>query len=76
MKTSSVIFLVVVIAISAYLLGQYFERLATVQGDVGDLKMRVAELEHRKIRSEERWGWFFRIVSHVPLVNRLLREKP
>jgi hypothetical protein len=75
MKTSSVIFLVVVIAISAYLLGQYFERLSTVQGDVAELKMRVAQLEHRKIRSEERWGWFFRIVSHVPFVNRFLSDK-
>lgn len=73
MKVSSVIFLGVVIAVAAYLYGRYFERLTTVQGDVGELKMRVAILEDHKLRNEERWGWLFRIASRVPFVNRLLR---
>ena len=58
---------------AAYVLGRYIERLATVQGEVGDLKMRVVKLENHKMRGEVRWGWFHQIASHVPFVKGFLR---
>ena len=57
---------------AAYALGQYAERLATVQTEVGDLKTRLVKLEEHKMRGEVRWGWFHRIASHVPAVKGLL----
>ncbi len=58
---------------AAYVLGRYIERLTTVQGEVGDLKMRVVKLENHKMRGEVRWEWFYRIASHIPVVRGLLR---
>lgn len=57
---------------AAYAFGRYVERLATVQGEVGNLKMRLAALEDHKMRGEVRWGWLRRVASHVPVVKGLL----
>lgn len=57
---------------AAYALGRYTEKLATVQGEVGDLKMRVGKLEEHKMRGEVRWGWLRRVAAHVPIVKGLL----
>jgi hypothetical protein len=57
----------------AYVLGRYYERLATMQVEVGDLKMRMAKLENHKLRGEVRWGWFHRIASHIPFIKGFLR---
>lgn len=57
----------------AYVLGRCFERLATVQAEVVDLKMRMAKLEEHKMRGEMRWRWFHRIASRVPFVKGFLR---
>ena len=72
MKTSTLIFIGIIAFIAAYLLGRYTERLATVQGEVSDLKMRLVKLEEHKLRSEVCWGWFHRIASRVPFVKGLL----
>lgn len=57
---------------AAYAFGRYVERLATVQGEVCDLKMRIGKLEEHKMRGEVRWGWLYRIASHIPVVRGLL----
>ena len=72
MKASTLIFIAIIAFIAAYMLGRYTERLATVQGEVSDLKMRLVKLEEHKLRSEAWLGWFHRIVSHVPFVKGLL----
>ena len=56
----------------AYVLGRYIERLATVQGEVGDLEMRVVKLENDKMRGEVRWEWLYRIASRIPVVRGFL----
>jgi hypothetical protein len=73
MKTSTLIFICIIAVMAAYVLGRYIERLTTVQGEVGDLKMRVVKLENHKMRGEVRWEWFYRIASHIPVVRGLLR---
>ena len=57
---------------AAYAFGRYVERLATVQGEVEDLKIRLVKLEEHKMRGEVRWGWFRRFASHIPVVKGLL----
>lgn len=73
MKIQTLIFIGIIALLAAYALGRYAERLATVQGEVGDLKMRLVKLEEHKMRGEVRWGWFRRVASHVPLVKGLLK---
>jgi hypothetical protein len=72
MKTSTLIFIGIIIVMGAYVLGRCFERLATVQVEVGDLKMRIEKLEDHKMRGEVRWEWFHRIASRVPFVKGFL----
>jgi hypothetical protein len=72
MKTSAVIFIGVLAVIGAYVLGRYLERLAMVQRDVGEIKLRLAKLEDHKMRREVRWEWLVRIASYVPIVKDLL----
>jgi hypothetical protein len=72
MKTQTLIFMGIIALLAAYALGRYVERLATAQGDVGDLKMRLAALEEHKMRREVRWGWLRRIAAHVPVVKGLM----
>jgi hypothetical protein len=72
MKTSAVIFIGVLAIIGAYVLGRHLERLATVQCDVGEIKLRLVKLEEHKMRREVRGEWLFRIASHVPIVKGLL----
>jgi hypothetical protein len=72
MKIQTLIFIGIIALLAAYALGRFAERLATVQGEVGDLKMRVGKLEEYKMRGEMRWGWLRHVVSHVPVVKGLL----
>ena len=72
MKTSTIIIIGIIALMAAYAFGRYIERLATIQGEVGDLKMRVGKLEEHKLRGEVRWGWFRRIASHIAVVKGLL----
>ena len=72
MKTSTIIIIGIIAFVAAYTFGRYVERLATVQGEVGNLKMRLAALEDHKMRGEVRWGWLRRVASHVPVVKALL----
>jgi hypothetical protein len=72
MKTETLIFIGLIALLAAYALGRYAERLATVQGEVGDLKARLVKSEQHRMRWEVRWGWFRRVASHVPVVNGLL----
>lgn len=72
MKTSTLIFICIIAVLAAYVLGRYIERLAAVQDEVSDLKVRVVKLENHKMRGEVRWGWFHRIASHIPFVKGLL----
>lgn len=72
MKTQTLIIIGIIALLAAYALGRYAERLATVQGEVGELKMRVGKLEEHKMRGEVHWGWFRRIASQVPFVKGLL----
>ena len=72
MKTSRLIFIGIIAFIAAYLLGRYTERLATVQGEVNDLEMRVIKLKEHKLRSEVCLRWIHRIASRVPFVKGLL----
>jgi hypothetical protein len=72
MKTQTLIFIGLIALLAAYALGRYAERLATVQGEVGDLKTRLVKLEEHKMRGEVHWGWFRRVASHVPFVKGLL----
>ena len=72
MKTSTIIIIGIIAFMAAYAFGRYVERLATVQGEVGNLKMRLAALEDHKMRGEVRWGWFRRVASYVPVVKGLL----
>ena len=72
MKTSTLIIIGLIAFMAAYAFGRYVERLATVQGEVGDLKMRIGKLEEHKMRGEVRWGWLRRVASHVPFVKGLL----
>jgi len=57
---------------AAYAFGQHVERLATVQGEVGNLEMRVSKLEEHKMRGEVQWGWLRRIASYVPVLKGIL----
>lgn len=72
MKTQTLIFIGIIALLAAYTLGRYGERLATVQGEVIDLKIRLVKLEEYKIRRELRWAWLRRIASYVVLVKGLL----
>lgn len=72
MKTSAVIFIGVLAIIGAYVLGRHLEWLATVQRDLGEIKLRLVKLEDHKMRGEVRWEWLVRIASHVQIVKDLL----
>ena len=75
MKTSTFIFIGILAVMGAYVLGRYFERIATIQGDVGDIKVRLVKLETYKMRHEAHWEWLHRIASHFPIVKNLIIHK-
>lgn len=56
-----------------FVIGRYFERISSLQGDVGDLTERVDQLEMRNIRHEEKWGWVLWLGSRIPLVKYFFR---
>lgn len=75
MKTSTLIFIGLIAIIAAYAFGRYRERLATVQGEVSDVKMRLVKLEEHKMRGEVCWGWVHRIALRIPIVKGFLTHK-
>jgi hypothetical protein len=77
MKTISLpwfIFWMCCLGVVVFVVVRCAERTTALQGDVGDLKERVNELEMRNIRHEERWGWISRIGSRIPLVKCFFRR--
>lgn len=58
------------IAALAFSLGRIFERMATVQTEVGGLKNRVSDLEQVNVKREIKWKWVKRIGSHLPVVGK------
>jgi len=75
MKTSTLIIIVIVAVVAAYIFGRYLERLATVQSDVCDIKSRLIKLEDHKMRGEARWEWVHRLVSNMPIIKGFLTYK-
>lgn len=73
MKISTLILIFIAIslvAIFAFHLGSLFERMANVQTGVGELKVRVSDLEEANSRRDLRWEWVKRIGSHLPIVGK------
>ncbi len=71
MKTSTFLLIAVAIMV-AFIVGRYLERLALIQNEICELNNRILKLEECKKRTDERWGWLFRIGVHIPIVNKFL----
>ncbi|GEM_PF-5688501 len=71
MKTSTLILTILVIVIAFYF-GRMFERMASVQCEIGNLKNRVCDLEQLNARREAKWCWIKQLGSHLPMVGKYI----
>ncbi len=49
--------MVIIVAVACWLT-QLNQHVATLKLQVGQLQVRLSEIEHDNIRREERWRWF------------------